>query len=133
MGTKLGKKSDTPIFKQIVDLIPRNLLRKCVAQYSSDKSCSVYFTYDQLVSTMFGQLNRCLSLREIAMGIDQSPEFLADIGLEQSPAKSTMSTSNGKRNYKVFEQLYYFCWIIINDPLVTIPTIKSLMKSRMRP
>jgi len=107
MGVKLGKKSDKPIFKQIIDLIPRNLFRSSVQKYHSDKHCSKYFTYDQLVSGMFGQLNRCLSLREIAMGIDQSPEFLADIGLQQSPAKSSMSTGNEKRNYQIFEDLYY--------------------------
>jgi len=107
MNAKLGKKSDKPIFKQIIDLIPRNLFRKCVQKYHSDKYCSKYFTYDQLISGMFGQLNRCLSLREIALGIDQSPEFLADIWLRQSPAKSSMSAGNEKRNYQVFEELYY--------------------------
>jgi len=107
MGTKIGKKSEKPIFKQIIDIIPHNLFRKCVCKYQSDKYCSKYFTYDQLVSGIFGQLNRCLSLREIAIGIDQSPEFLADIGLKQSPAKSSMSAGNEKRNYKVFEELYY--------------------------
>ena len=56
---------------------------------------------------MFGQLNKCLSLREIDMGIDQSPEFLSHIGIEQSPAKSTMSDGNAKRDYRVFEDLYY--------------------------
>lgn len=56
---------------------------------------------------MFGQLNKCLSLREIDMGIDQSPEFLSHIGLEQSPAKSTMSDGNAKRDYHIFEDLYY--------------------------
>jgi hypothetical protein len=56
---------------------------------------------------MFGQLNRCMSLRDIAMGIDRSPEFLADPDLRQSPAKSSMSTGNKKRNYQVFEELYY--------------------------
>ncbi len=107
MDTKLGKKSDSPVFKQILDMIPRSLLRKAIHKYKSDKSCSAYFTNDELVSMLFGQLNKCLSLREIAMGIDQSPEFLADIGLEQSPAKSTMSDGNAKRDYRVFEQLYY--------------------------
>lgn len=107
MGTKLGKKSDLPIFRQILDLIPSSLLRKSINKYKSDKSCSKYFTHDQLASMMFGQLNKCLSLREIAMGIDQSPEFLSDIGLEQSPAKSTMSDGNAKRDYHVFEDLYY--------------------------
>jgi hypothetical protein len=107
MATKLGKKSDKPIFKQIIDLIPRNLFRRSVSKYQSDKHCHKYFTYDQLVSGMSGQLNRCLSLREISIGIDRSPEFLADIGLAQSPAKSSMSAGNEKRNYQVFEELYY--------------------------
>ena len=101
MGVKIGKKSEKPVFKQIIDLIPRNLFRSIVQKYHSDKHCSKYFAYDQLVSIMFGQLNRCLSLREIALGIDQSPEFLADIGLQQSPAKSSMSAGNEKRNYQV--------------------------------
>jgi hypothetical protein len=107
MGVKIGKKSESPVFKQIVDLIPAHLFRNCVKKFRSYKYRSKYFTYDQLVSGMFGQLNRCLSLREIAIGIDRSPEFLADIGLQQSPAKSTMSTGNEKRNYQVFEELYY--------------------------
>jgi hypothetical protein len=107
MSTKLGKKSDKPLFKQLIDFIPLRLLRRCILKHKSDKGCYRYFTYDQLVSTMFGQLNRCLSLREISLGIDQSPEFLADIGLQQSPAKSSMSYGNEKRNYKIFEELYY--------------------------
>jgi hypothetical protein len=106
MGTKIGKKSQTPIFKQILDLIPESLLRKSIAKYKTDRSCSKYFTQDELASMLFGQLNKCLTLREIAFGIDQSPEFLADIGLSQSPAKSTMSDGNAKRDYRVFEGLY---------------------------
>jgi len=106
MSTKLGKKSESPIFKQILDMIPNSLLRKAIYKYKSDKSCSTYFTNDELVSMLFGQLNKCLSLREIAFGIDQSPEFLADIGIAQSPAKSTMSDGNAKRDYRVFEELY---------------------------
>ena len=104
---KIRKKSDSPIFNQIIELIPRHLLRKSISKNQSDKHCSVYFAYDRLVSTMFGQLNRCLSLREICLGIDRSPEFLSDIGLMQSPAKSSMSAGNTKRNYKVFEDLYH--------------------------
>ena len=106
MVTKLGKKSESPIFKQILELIPHSILRAAINKYKSDKSCSTYFSYDELVSMMFGQLNKCLSLREIAIGIDQSPEFLADVGLAQSPAKSTMSDGNTKRDYRVYEHLY---------------------------
>jgi hypothetical protein len=101
-----GKKSDSPLFGQIIKLIPRHLIIKCVDTYKADKHCSAYKTYDQLVSLLFGQLNKCLSLREITMGLGLTPETINDIGLLQSPAKSTMSDGNGKRNYCVFEMLY---------------------------
>lgn len=108
MGTKLGKNRRNRYSTQIIDLIPpRSLLCKIITQNQSNKYCSAYFTYDQLSSIMFGQLNRCLSLREMAMGIDKSPEFLSDMGLRQSPAKSNMSTGNKNRNYNIFAQLCY--------------------------
>jgi hypothetical protein len=106
MVTKVNKKSAQPIFKEILDMIPSSILKKMIAHFKSDKHCYAYKTYDQLCSTMFGQLNNCHSLREISLGIDQSPEFLHDIGLQQSPAKSTMSDGNAKRNYQVFEAIY---------------------------
>jgi len=106
MCAKVNKKSDKPIFKEIIDMIPSSLFKKIITLFKSDKHCSTYKTYDQFCSMMFGQLNNCHSLREIALGIDQSPEFLYDVGLQQSPAKSTMSDGNKKRNYQVFEALY---------------------------
>jgi hypothetical protein len=106
MTTKVNKKSDKPLFKEIIDMIPSGILAKTTGQFKSDKHCYTYKTYDQLCSMMFGQLNNCHSLREISLGIDQSPEFLYDIGLKQSPAKSTMSDGNKKRNYQVFEAIY---------------------------
>lgn len=104
--TKIAKKSDKPLLGQILDLVPPSLLNTVISQYESDKHCHKYKTYDQLVSMMFGQLNKCHTLREIAQGISISPKFLKDIGLEQSPAKSTMSDSHGKRDWQVFESLY---------------------------
>jgi len=56
---------------------------------------------------MFGQLNKCHSLREIDMVIDQSPEFLADIGLSQNSDISTMSDVIAKRDYRVFDDIYH--------------------------
>ena len=75
---------------------------------------------------MFGQLNRCLSLREIALGIDQSPEFLADLRLQQSPAKSSMSYGNEKRNYIVFEDLYYSLLDYFKHSLFRCPEYKVI-------
>ena len=104
--TKIAKKSDKPLLGQILELVPSGLLNKVTGKYESDKHCHKYKTYDQLTAMIFGQLNKCHTLREIAQGISISPKFLADIALEQSPAKSTMSDSHAKRDWKVFQALY---------------------------
>jgi hypothetical protein len=111
LSVKVGKKSETPIFIQILSLIPNHLLTVAIDKNLSDKNlsdkyCSKYKTKNQLVSMMFGQLNKCLSLREICLGLGNTTEFITDLGLEQSPARSTMSDGNAKRDYKVFENLY---------------------------
>jgi len=118
-------------------MIPSSIFKKMVSLYKSDKHCYTYMTYDQLCSMMFGQLNSCHSLREIALGIDQSPEFLYDIGLQQSPAKSTMSDGNTRTSYVVqvesvtIKSLRLFTRSysdIILLPFVTEKGVKSLKK-----
>lgn len=102
-----NKNNNRPLLRQIIDLIPRHLLKKSVARYGTDKHCSRYLTYDQLVSQMFGQLNRCHTLEDISAGIGVSLTFICDLGLSQSPARSTMSDGNRKRDWRVFEGLYH--------------------------
>lgn len=104
---KRTKNNNKPLIKQIIDLIPCWLLRSCIEQYQSDKYCSRYKTYDELVALMFGQLNKCYTLEDISTGIGVSETFIKDIGLKQSPARSTMSDGNAKRDSRVFETLYY--------------------------
>ncbi len=102
-----SKNTNKPLLGQILNLIPLHLIRSEVHKHQSDKGCSKYKTYDQLVALIFGQLNKCYTLSDISCGLSISGVFLLDIGLSQSPAKSTMSDGNKKRTYKVFESLYY--------------------------
>jgi hypothetical protein len=81
------------------------MLRPCGEIYDADKGCSKYKTYDQFVALTFGQLNKCFTWNDISTGIVGSQTF--DLGLSQSPARSTMSDGNKKRNYKVFEMRYH--------------------------
>jgi len=102
-----SKNTNTPLLGQILNLIPRHLLQYQVDKHQSDKGCSKYKTYDQLVALTFGQLNKCYSLSVISCGLSVSSTFLSDVGLQQSPAKSTMGTGNKNRTYRVFEGLYF--------------------------
>lgn len=101
------KNNNKPLLKQIINLVPSWLLKSCVRHHQSDKGCSKYKTYDHLVSLTFGQLNKCLTLSDISTGIGVSDTFIADLGLQQSPARSTMSDGNKNRDWRVFESLYY--------------------------
>jgi hypothetical protein len=102
-----NKSNSKPIIKQILELIPGHLLQNSITKHKSDKFCSKYKTYDHLVSQMFGQLNKCQTLTDISTAIGVNTTFIADLGLKQSPARSTMSDGNAKRDWKVFETLYY--------------------------
>ncbi len=102
-----NKNNNKPLIRQILDLVPRWLLDSCTNTYKTDKGCSKYKTYDQFVALTFGQLNKCQSLNDISAGIGVSEIFIDDLNLQQSPARSTMSDGNKKRDWHVFESLYY--------------------------
>jgi len=104
---KRSKNTNKPLIRQILDLVPRWLFDSCTNTYQSDKGCSKYMTYDHFVALTFGQLNKCQSLNDISAGIGVSEIFINDLGLKQSPARSTMSDGNKKRDWHVFESLYY--------------------------
>ena len=101
------KKSSSPLLKQIIDLVPNHIFYDAVNRFKSNKGCSTYKTYDQFVSMIFGQLNKCLSLREINLGLGVDEKLLRDLDLVQSPAKSTMSDGNSQRDWRVFEYIYH--------------------------
>jgi len=102
-----NKNNNKPVIRQIIDLVPRWMLQSCTNQFKANKGCSKYMAYDQFVAMTFGQLNKCMTLGDISTGIGVCETFIADLGLCQSPARSTMSDGNKNRNYQVFETLYY--------------------------
>ena len=102
-----NKNIKKPVIRQIIDLVPRWMIESCAKKHKSDKGCSKYKTYDQFVALTYGQLNKCYTLNDISTGIGVSETFIGDLGLNQSPARSTMSDGNKKRDWKVFESLYY--------------------------
>ncbi len=104
---KRTKNNGRPLIRQLLDLIPRHVINSCIKQHQSNKGCHKYLTYDQLVALTFGQLNKCQTLEDISTAISVSETFIGDLGLRQSPARSTMSDGNRQRSYHVFESLYY--------------------------
>jgi hypothetical protein len=101
-----NKNNNKPLIRQIIDLIPSHLLRSSAMLYNADKGAHTYKTYDHLVAMLFGQLNKLSTLDDISSSIGVSETFIKDLGLKQSPARSTMSDWHKKRNWQVFEHLF---------------------------
>jgi DDE family transposase/uncharacterized protein DUF4372 len=100
------KNSKKPLLGQILELIPSSVIIKAVAEFNSDHYCKTYRTYNQLVALLFGQLNKCYTLRDIVVGFNVSADFLRDVGLQRSPARSTMSYGHQHRDWRVFEDIF---------------------------
>ena len=101
-----NKNNNKPVIRQVLDLVPQWIFKSCTNTYNTDKGVSKYRTYDQFVALTFGQLSKCQSLNDISAGIGVSETFIKDLGLSQSPARTTMSDGNKKRDWQVFESLY---------------------------
>lgn len=101
-----SKSNDKCLFSQIVELIPPTILRNCINKKCSDDGFRSYNTESQLIAMLFGQLNGCYSLRDITLGMNVNTLFLKELGLKQSPARSTMSDGNALRSYEVYELLF---------------------------
>lgn len=125
---KNTKKSDKPLLSQILGLLPKHILCNSIRVHKADKGCSTYKTYDELVAMMFGQLNKCLSLREISLGLSADEKLIRDLGLAQSPAKSTMSDGNLNRNWKVFEHIYFDLIKYYKDVFSKQPGYKEIVE-----
>ena len=102
-----NKNNNKPVIRQILDLVPHWLFRSCTNTYKTDKGVHKYRTYDQFVALTFGQLDKYHILNDISARIGVSEIFISDLGLSQSPARSTMSDGNKQRDWQVFESLYY--------------------------
>jgi len=108
----MGKSSDKrlvgqPILKQIVDLVPRALFDKLVFEQDSDRYYKRFSSWTQFVTLQFGILSRCDSTTEIASGMQALQGKLNYLGLDASPAKSTIGDGLRNRSEDFFRCLYF--------------------------
>lgn len=108
----MGKDSEKqlvgqPIFKQIVDIVPREIFDKLVLEHKSDRYYKQFSSWTQFVTLLFGILSRCDSTTEIASGMQALQGKLSYFGLNASPAKSTLGDGLRNRGEGFFRALYF--------------------------
>ena len=99
--------SGQPTFYQLIKLIPKEIICRCVDQTGSDYYRKSFFTWDHLVAMLFTCYGHCQALREVVTGMKALEGKLLNLGIQYFPAKSTLADANTKRDSVVFEKIFF--------------------------
>ena len=116
-----------PIFKQIINLIPKNKFDELALRCKSDRYYKTFFSWDQLVTMLFGIYSRCDSMGEVCDGMRALSGKLNYLGMDCSPAKSTAGDALRDRDEELF-RLFYFALIAYFSPFLSVSRKKSIAK-----
>jgi len=116
-----------PIFKQIIKLIPRDKFTELVIQCKSDRYYKTFFSWEQLVTMLFGIFSRCDSMGEVCDGMRALSGKLNYLGMDSSPAKSTAGDALRDRDEELF-RLFYFALIAYFSPFLSVSRKKKHRK-----
>jgi len=108
----MGKDTDKnlvgqPIFKQIIDFLPKEKFDTLVKKLGTDKYYKTFSSWKQLITMLFGVFNRCDSMTEVCDGMKTLQGKLSYLGLDSSPAKSTAGDGLRERSDEIFKQFYF--------------------------
>jgi hypothetical protein len=95
-----------PVFKQIVQRIPREKFDFLVWKNASDKYYKTFSSWDELVTILFGIFSRCDSMGEVCDGMRALGGKLNYLGMDCAPAKSTAGDGLRNRSEDFFRQVY---------------------------
>ena len=108
-----------PIFKQLIDFLPKNKFDILARKHQSDKYYKTFSSWNQLVTLLFGIFSRCDSMGEICDGMLALDGKLNHLGLESTPAKSTAGDGLRERDNEFFKE-FYFLLIKHFEPILSV-------------
>ena len=95
------------LFAQIIQKIPRGIVKQIVKEYDTDKHAKGFNSWSHLVSMVFCQFANCVSLREISNGLKSATGNLNHLGITRAPSKSNLAYQNEHRSSDMFKECYY--------------------------
>jgi hypothetical protein len=94
------------IFSELLKLCPRYHFDKAVEQYQGDRYVKTFTTWQQFMAILYSQITQKDSLRDIVTGLSAHGARWYHLGFT-GIHKSTLSDANAKRDYRIFEGLFY--------------------------
>ena len=92
-------------FTKITEIITGNVLNKTISKYNSDYRTQHFDTKSHLYSLLFFQFKGLTSLHDLQQQMCNNNKLKRLINV---PSVSQLSRKNAKRDYRVFEDLYYY-------------------------
>ncbi|WP_133054627.1 DUF4372 domain-containing protein, partial [Niastella populi] len=80
-----------PIFNQVLNYIPRNLIQQVTRELNADYYYKSFKSYDHLVTMLYSIFNHCTSLREVTTGLLAWEHRIHHLGLKTHPRRSTIA------------------------------------------
>lgn len=119
-----------PIFKQLIDFIPRNKFDLLVKKYQSDRYYKTFDSWTQLLTLLFGVLSRCDSMGEICDGMQGLAGKLNHLGMDKSPTKSTAGDGLRGRDNEFFKSVY-FMLLEYFKPILSVSRIDNVSFAKL--
>jgi hypothetical protein len=97
----------TSCFAQGLSLVNRREFERAVREHGAERAAKGLSSWDQFVAMMFCQMGSAHSLREIHGGLATALGKLRHLGLEEAPARSSLSYANAHRPWELYETVFY--------------------------
>jgi hypothetical protein len=97
----------TSCFAQVLSLVDRRGFEQAVVEHEAEKGAKGLRCWDQFVGMAFCQMGSADSLREIHGGLATALGKLRHLGIEEAPARSSLSYANAHRPWQVYETVFY--------------------------
>lgn len=95
------------ILHQLLALLPRHQFDDFVSGLNGDRYVKSFSTWNQLTVLLYAQASGKTSLREIENGLVTQGKRTYHLGLPGAVSRSTLADANAKRDYRIYENLFY--------------------------
>ena len=89
-------------FAQLIEHLPPQTFRRCVARYGGPRKVKSFACLDQLLVMMFAQLTFRESLRDVEACLRAQPEKTYHMGMRGGMARNTLPNANATRDWRIY-------------------------------
>ena len=104
--------NNTTFINQLLDVINSNTMRSIINKYSGDYRSQSFDTYSHFFTMMYLQLNESKTLRCCITELENDIDIDSNVYV---PSLSQLSRKNSTRNYRIFEDIFYYVYGILHS------------------